>query len=267
MDINLHNYEACFLDYTEGNLNEQQVADLLLFLENHPALKTEFEQDFSDVTLTPQTLKFNNKNQLKKPELINAQNVDDFMIAQNEGLLNDKSSNELNAFVTANNLEKEQKLYSLVYLAKSNIHRFPNKRKLKKGGFVMPLFARYAAAAAILLLIAFAWLLNQPNNNISGPRFAHENNTIAPQNMLPTIVVSPSQKQLLNQSIAISNNKIGETQLENLSRSQKTETGKKAEIKNAENPINNSVVLASALTQSINNTAIEPYLIFTSNPT
>ena len=50
MTINKHNYEAYFLDYHEGNLTPQEVADLLLFVEQHPELKDEFES-FENVTL------------------------------------------------------------------------------------------------------------------------------------------------------------------------------------------------------------------------
>lgn len=50
MNINSHNYEAFFLDYHEGNLSPQQVADLLLFLEQHPGLKQDFDS-FENIRL------------------------------------------------------------------------------------------------------------------------------------------------------------------------------------------------------------------------
>ena len=39
--INTHNYEAYFLDYTEGNLNESQIRELKKFLNVNPKLKEE----------------------------------------------------------------------------------------------------------------------------------------------------------------------------------------------------------------------------------
>ena len=50
MKINLHNYEAVFLDYYEGNLSAEDVSELLLFLENHPELKEDFES-FENIVL------------------------------------------------------------------------------------------------------------------------------------------------------------------------------------------------------------------------
>ncbi|MFY0672180.1 MAG: hypothetical protein JXQ87_02170 [Bacteroidia bacterium] len=239
-NINLNNYEAWFLDYFEGNLDATQIAELNSFLDTNPTLKAEFEGDFDNVTLKADNLNFSFKEDLKKPLLVNHENVDDFMIAENEGLLDDKGKLELGAFVAANNLEQDRKLYSLVYLAKTNAIkfpntsklkktsivnydniddlliaenegllsekekeelgafvtannlerdrklfgmvylaktnaiRFPNKEKLKKGGAILPLFIRYAAAAAIALLIAFALFYNLGKQSTE-PKFAEEN--------------------------------------------------------------------------------------------
>ena len=67
--INKHNYEAFFLDYYEKNLSTEEVAELMLFLENHPNLKEEFE-DYEEIILEPDTtVIFENKNSLKKNSL------------------------------------------------------------------------------------------------------------------------------------------------------------------------------------------------------
>ena len=85
MNINKNNYEAFFLDYHEGNLTPQQVADLLLYIEQHPELREEFEsfeniilEDFSDIT-------FENKSGLKKE--ITIDNKDEFFIRSIENTL------------------------------------------------------------------------------------------------------------------------------------------------------------------------------------
>ena len=56
--IGLHNYEAWFLDYSEGNLTENQMMELEVFLEQHPNLTqelTDFEvvllQDSEDISV------------------------------------------------------------------------------------------------------------------------------------------------------------------------------------------------------------------------
>lgn len=165
MDINRHNYEAWFLDYTEGNLNEQQVADLLIFLEQHKDLKAEFENDFGNIVLKPEAISFKQKDLLKKQTAISESNIDDFLIADNEGLLVESEKRELEIFIEQNPAyKKDEKLFSLVYLAKTNAVRFPNKNQLKKrAGFIIPLYVKYAAAAAIALFIIFS-LINKPNS-------------------------------------------------------------------------------------------------------
>ena len=41
MKINRNNYEAFFIDYLEGNLDEKMVDDFIEFLQQNPDLKEE----------------------------------------------------------------------------------------------------------------------------------------------------------------------------------------------------------------------------------
>jgi hypothetical protein len=43
MEIDINNYESVLIDYFDGNLNALEVAEVLLFLEQHPEIKNEFE--------------------------------------------------------------------------------------------------------------------------------------------------------------------------------------------------------------------------------
>ena len=86
MKINKNNYEAYFLDYHEGNLSPEEVADLLLFVERHPELKEELEgfenftiEDYSSIT-------FENKSSLKKE--ITDENREEYFIKAVENTLN-----------------------------------------------------------------------------------------------------------------------------------------------------------------------------------
>lgn len=188
-NLNLHNYEAWFLDYFEGNLSEAQITELNSFLDENPEFRAEFDCDFEDVTLKTESINFNLKDDLKKPALVTHENVDDFMIAENEGLLDKRSKLELGAFVEANNLEADRKLYSLVYLAKTNAIRFPNKEKLKKGRAILPLFIRYAAAIAILFAFAFFYNIGVKTEE---PRYAEENPIIKTNEDL----ISPEERDI-----------------------------------------------------------------------
>ena len=85
MNINKNNYEAFFLDYHEGNLSPQQVADLLLFLSQYPELKKEFE-DFEHIVLEDFSAPvFENKEGLKKN--ITAANREEYFIRAVENTL------------------------------------------------------------------------------------------------------------------------------------------------------------------------------------
>ena len=68
MRVDLANYEAFLLDYAEGNLDAEQAAELILFMEQHPDLKVDLE-DLSDFTLEAEPALENNfKNQIKKDD-------------------------------------------------------------------------------------------------------------------------------------------------------------------------------------------------------
>ena len=63
MNINLHNYEAFYLDYAEGNLSAEVVTELILFMEEHPLLKVELDHfsileisSVSDISFNKETL-------------------------------------------------------------------------------------------------------------------------------------------------------------------------------------------------------------------
>ena len=68
MRIDLTNYEAFLLDYTEGNLNPEMAAELILFMEQHPELEVDLNE-LSDFTLEAEPALDNNfRSSLKKDE-------------------------------------------------------------------------------------------------------------------------------------------------------------------------------------------------------
>lgn len=97
MNIDKNNYEAFFLDYHEGNLSPQQVADLYLFLSQHPELKKEFE-DFEHIVLEDFSAPvFENKDSLKKN--ITADNREEYFIRAVENTLDTTELALLNQFL------------------------------------------------------------------------------------------------------------------------------------------------------------------------
>ena len=77
MKINRNNYEIFFLDYHEGNLDAAKLEELLIFVENNPDLKEEFE-NFEEISIPiDESIKFDLKKSLKKTSFINTKNINE----------------------------------------------------------------------------------------------------------------------------------------------------------------------------------------------
>lgn len=140
MEINRNNYEVFFIDYLDGNLSPEMVANLLLFLEHNPDLKEEFE-GLDDISVTeeeviPIAIGIDFKESLKKPVrkiLITKENYEEYFIASLEGDLPKKEQKELVNFLMKNpELSKEFKLFKHTFLAPETKIQFSNKSSLKK---------------------------------------------------------------------------------------------------------------------------------------
>ena len=156
MAIDKTNYESFLIDYLDGNLGPIEVAELILFLENHPEIKSEFSEIENLGLAQISILEFPDKSSLKK-ELSNKALLNDSitysLIRQLEGDLNAEEEKELSALILTNpSIEKENRLVQNTKLQADLNISFPNKDSLKRT-LVIPLYRRFAAVAAILLLL------------------------------------------------------------------------------------------------------------------
>jgi hypothetical protein len=174
MNVSKENYEVYFLDYFENRLQPEQVAELMVFLEENPELKEEFEA-FENITLQPdEKLSFESKNRLKKSEYhhagqINAWNYEEKMVAYLEGDMEQKEAEELKSFLALNpKANLELNLFRQTFLQKEQIG-FPDKRALKKGGILIVFRKQFiyaaSAAAVLLLFISLYTLLHTQSGN------------------------------------------------------------------------------------------------------
>lgn len=156
MRIDLHNYEAFFLDHLEGKLSEAQERELFAFLEEHPELKAVLE-NFEEVTLEPETV-FESKDSLKKAEF-----GDEALIAYVEGEADAAAARDIEALALQNKaFGHELALYKSTVLKPGAEIKFPNKARLKKRGVVVYLSNPYLrVAAAVLLLLGLFFLVNR----------------------------------------------------------------------------------------------------------
>ena len=176
MQINRNNYEIFFLDYRENNLSPQQVAELMVFLEENPDLKNEF-QEFDEITLDADSSKvFKGKNSLKKKQVvafgqIDSHNYEQKMIASLEGNLSEKEMVEFKGFIGLNpDLKLEVKAFRSTFLVPDQNVTYIDKASLKKSPFWVTYRSTiyYAAsiAASFLLLFGLYEFLYTPDKNV-----------------------------------------------------------------------------------------------------
>ena len=160
-EINHSNYEVLFLDYLEGRLSQQQLAELKLFIDSHPQLKDELGE-LELVRLSPdESVSFKEKETLKKSLIIpfggiSEQNYEEVFIAAAENDLSETEENNLQKFLMNNPmLQKEYDLIGQCRLQPDRNIVFAGKASLMKT-IAIPFFPRlfyYGAAVAATLLL------------------------------------------------------------------------------------------------------------------
>jgi hypothetical protein len=178
MGINKENYEAYFLEYQEGNLSTEQVAELMVFLEMYPELKEELES-FELVTVLPDAnVKFENKGLLKKKDCLPTQNIhsnnyETWLVAEIEGDLSDSDKTELNEFLKKNPAVMLELNFFRKTILKPESVVFENKQILKKSGILLlyrTQFIYAVSVAASVLLFLGLYFINDfgPNERVAG---------------------------------------------------------------------------------------------------
>lgn len=160
--INLHNYEEYYLDYIEGNLSAEHTAQLLLFLENNPNIKSELE-DFEIIDIKAYQKTKIEKEPLKK--YVDEQNIDHYIIASLEGQSDEYDNNEL-----ADYLSKTPEAIALSDRYKKTILtpselEYPEKEELKKRVPVIYFWAPLTGVAAALLVFLMVYYSHTEQSN------------------------------------------------------------------------------------------------------
>ncbi len=170
MEINKDNYEAILIDYLDGNLNKQEEAMLLLFLENNPAINEEFSLLREANLSIPEEPVFSfNKETLKKPTQIKVSDYHNAIISHIEGNLTQKEEQQLLHDIAAYpELKKEYNLFTKTKLNPADKLVFQNKESLKKkSARIIPLYFKVASIAAVFIAIFFLFVTdsNKKENN------------------------------------------------------------------------------------------------------
>lgn len=149
--INLYNYEAYYLDYLEGNLSVDDIAQLFLFLDQNSKVKSEVKE-IEIIRLNSNYAVTFDKEKLYQH--INESNVEDYIISSIEQQIDEEDETELAAYLKSSSEAKTlAERYRKTILSKPLI-RFPGKIQLKKK--VTPVYyltPMLAAAASLLVFL------------------------------------------------------------------------------------------------------------------
>ncbi|MCU0432061.1 MAG: hypothetical protein MUC87_01250 [Bacteroidia bacterium] len=154
MNINRHNCEAWFLDYYEGQLSVDQVAELFAFLEEHPDLKEIFESyegpafDAAETDLPVFDHKDLLRRRIELPENINEVNYEEFFAAAVDNMLDMLGQARLERFLATHPEKRsELELFRKTILAPDYSEKFDAKDSLKKTFVTAANFDQWAVAS------------------------------------------------------------------------------------------------------------------------
>jgi len=167
MKITRDNYESFFMDYLEGNLQENLIDQFLDFLNQNPDLKEELHL-FEDVNLPEEHVVFQEKTQLYKNQADENRRLENSVVAYLEGDLDVAENKAFEAYLAVHpELKKEYHLFAKTRLVPDSGIRYPHKQKLyRKPGYSIVLDWT-ARVAAVLVLIWGINSLYQSGNEVN----------------------------------------------------------------------------------------------------
>lgn len=179
MKIDRNNYEIYFLDYLEGRLPAEKIAELLIFVEENPDLKELIEGEELINLVPDQTIYYNPKSALKRKSKtdkevglnkniplninpfdkdleLNSKNYEEWMIRFYENDLNDAEKAVLANFLNDNPVFiREFEIFGNTLLKPDTGIIYPLKSSLKRNIILLSnakkVFAAISVAATVLL--------------------------------------------------------------------------------------------------------------------
>jgi hypothetical protein len=131
--INFSNYEAWLLDYAEGNLSIEDIAELLLFLEQHPELQMDVDNLIEFTLPSDEIISADFKHQLHKDEAAIKFRFESLCVAFYDKSISAAEKNELDYILNQNpHWTKEFHAFAHVYLQQDSDTEFTAKLSLKK---------------------------------------------------------------------------------------------------------------------------------------
>ena len=168
--ISIFNYEAFYLDFLEGNLNEADALLLNNFLKMNPDLDLGIDEALPQF-ISEEEIKLDDASKLllkgdfEGTEIVES-NISYFLVAEQEGLLSLEKQNELSAFLVLNPIwSREQDLAKLVVFHTDKAVIYGDKAGLKRKRRLVVLWPYASAVAAASILLFFYWMSSNPNGS------------------------------------------------------------------------------------------------------
>jgi len=183
MKINRNNYEAWFIDYLEGNLDEKLVDDLIEFLQQNPDLKEELSL-FETVSLEQEKITFNKKELLFKEKYDAENEFNQAAIASVEGEISASEKTEFENYLSTHpEKQKEADLFNQTKLQpdQSIIYNRKNKLYRRSAGKTILMWTTRAAAVIIVALTVYTFIEKSSNK-------------VIPENQVAVIEKEPEKK-------------------------------------------------------------------------
>ena len=168
--LSKNNYEIWFIDYLDGQLNNEQLETLLDFLEQNPDLKQEL-LGVSEVSLAAGKESIGQKELLLKSpsDIPGIAAIDQLCIARMEDDLTDEEARMFDIRLEKDpELEKEYAAFQLTRLNPSDAVIYPYKKDLRKKTVVFsPWLITAISSAAVIFLV---WILRpNPSDTVTPP--------------------------------------------------------------------------------------------------
>ena len=166
MKINRDNYEAYFIDYLEGNLNEILKDDFLEFLQKNPDLKEELAL-VQSLYLEPEEISFTKKELLMKEKYDLEEIFDETAVALLEGDVSAEEKVKFERYLSIHpEKQQEIELFAKTKLIPDETIEFGKKSQLYHRTLGRKVYLWSVRAAAILILgLAVYWFTDEMKNS------------------------------------------------------------------------------------------------------
>lgn len=198
MKITRDNYEVYFLDYLEGNLDENLVDDFIDFLRQNPDLKEELEMAGA-VKVELENFSYGNKEKLYKVKFDLEPEFNQAAVARLEGDFQENEKAEFENYLTKHSeKQKEAALFEKTRLKadESIIYKKKNKLYHYRAGKTILLWSTRIAAVLVLAFMVYRVADNiLPQNNLNENRVAVSEKKTNPVKAEPTVIPEKTEKK------------------------------------------------------------------------